>query len=111
VTELRLPKPARRSPKARKPIRSRVTLGAKRRAAKAAGWVDPDSWVAVLIFYDWSCAYCRTRLWQQQDHCVPLSRGGAHHISNVVPSCARCNYRKGTRTAWPKTRHPFMEEA
>lgn len=98
------PKPVKRT-KPRKPI------GAKRRAAKAAGWVDPDSWQAVLAFYRYGCAYCDADHWDQQDHCKPLSRGGAHHISNVAPSCAACNYRKGTRTAYPKRRHPFMEPA
>ena len=84
MTELRIPKPKHRA----KPKRS---IGAKRRAAKAAGWVDPDSWQAVLAFYRYGCAYCDAEFWDHMDHCKPLSRGGAHHISNVVPSCAaRC---------------------
>jgi hypothetical protein len=129
-------KPAKRQPKARKPIarsrvnvvavrfkkdkallifdmkrpKRRVPLGAKRAAVKAAGYVDPDSWALVLSFYSWLCAYCQEQLWEQQDHCRPLSRGGKHEIGNVVPSCARCNYRKGTQTWWPKRRHQFMEE-
>jgi 5-methylcytosine-specific restriction endonuclease McrA len=111
VTELRIPKPARRGPAPRRPIRRRVSPAAKRRAAKAAGWVDPDSWQAVLEFYAYLCAYCGDVAWEQQDHCLPLSRGGAHHISNVVPACAGCNYAKGTQAWVPHLRHPFMEAA
>ena len=101
-TEARYPKPAKR-------VKAKHPLGAKRRAAKAAGWVDPDSWQAVLAFYRYSCALCHVDHWDQQDHIVPLSRGGKHTISNVMPLCARCNYLKNTRTIWPKRRHPFME--
>lgn len=70
--------------------------------------MDPDSWTAVIRFYGGKCAFCRERCWSQQDHCVPLSRGGEHHISNVVPSCAPCNYRKGTKAYFPERMHPWM---
>ena len=108
---MRVPKPAKRSPKPRRPIRRKATLGAKRKAAKDAGWVDPDSWQAVLAFYRHGCAYCEADHWDHQDHVVLLSRGGLHHISNVVPSCAACNYRKGTSTQAPDKPHPFMDWA
>jgi 5-methylcytosine-specific restriction endonuclease McrA len=111
VTEARLPRPEKRARKPRKPIRRKATLGAKRAAAKAFGWVDPDSWQAVLAFYRYGCAYCEADHWDQQDHCRPLSRGGRHDISNVVPSCAACNYGKGTTVYFPARRHPFMEKA
>ncbi len=104
-----LPKPTRQPRTSRAPIARRRTLGAKRREAKAAGFVDPDTWQAVLAFYRYACAYCAVDHWDQQDHCKPLSRGGKHEIGNVVPACARCNYRKGTQTWQPKRRHPWME--
>ena len=87
----------------------RATLGAKRREAKGRGWVDPDSWSEVLRWYDWKCAYGCGRDWEQQGHVVALSRGGAHHISNVVPTCLQHNMAHGTRTVYPPRRHPFME--
>jgi 5-methylcytosine-specific restriction endonuclease McrA len=102
-------KPARRAPKPRRPIRRRVSPAAKRRAAKAAGHVDLFSWQAVLEWYAFKCAYCGAP-WQEMEHCQPLSRGGAHAIHNVCPSCRRCNRNKGTRTAWPERRHPFMKQ-
>ena len=54
---VRAPKPEKRARKPRKPIRRRTTLGAKRAAVKALGWVDPDSWLTVLAFYRYGCAY------------------------------------------------------
>ena len=34
-----------------------------------------------------------------QDHVVPLSKGGRHHIVNLQPICLPCNVAKGTDTA------------
>lgn len=107
---MRLPKPAKRGAKTPKRIRRRVTTGARRRTAKAAGWVDPDSWQEVLRFYGGLCAYCRREPWSQQDHCVPLSRCGEHTIGNVVPSCHACNFNKGTQTWFPPVRHRWLPE-
>jgi 5-methylcytosine-specific restriction endonuclease McrA len=39
----------------------------------------------------------------QWDHVHPLSKGGAHAISNLRPSCVHCNSRKGST-------HPFTDE-
>jgi 5-methylcytosine-specific restriction endonuclease McrA len=101
-TQASRPKPAR-------PIRKRVTLAAKRVAAKRAGWVDPDSWQAVIEFYDGLCGYCELRPWKQRDHWVPIARGGLNVVSNLIPACIECNGEKGTSQTWePKRRHPFM---
>lgn len=34
------------------------------------------------------------------DHVVPLSKGGAHEISNIIAICKRCNSKKGNRDSW-----------
>ncbi len=57
-----------------------------------------EHWLRVLEFYDYRCAYCRTQCDAENitmDHVIPLSKGGRHHISNVVPSCRICNGKKG----------------
>ena len=45
-----------------------------------------------------ACAYCGgpQTSW---DHVVPLCRGGANTVANLVPSCLPCNRFKGKRTA------------
>ena len=103
-----IPKPAKRGRKPKLRIRRRATLGAKRREAKDLGWVDPDSWQAVLAFYRYGCAYCNADFWDHMDHIVPLAKGGRHSIENVAPSCAKCNYAKGTKVRLPERWHPFM---
>jgi 5-methylcytosine-specific restriction endonuclease McrA len=45
------------------------------------------------------CYYCGDVKPLQQDHVVPVSRGGAHTASNIVPACAFCNNSKHTRPA------------
>ena len=116
MSGLLLPKPERRGPKQRKRIRTRRPAGTKRREAKAAGYVDPDTWIAICFFYRdpegmgrIMCAYCETQPATQQDHVVALAHGGKHAPDNVVPCCEACQYKKGTQTWEPKRRHPFME--
>lgn len=49
--------------------------------------IDPDS-----------CVYCAGPR-EHLDHKHPISKGGAHSVENVVPSCARCNISKQDKTA------------
>lgn len=112
-----IPKPVRpvkepkRPKRSTRPIRRRVTLGAKRRAAKAAGHVDEFSLEEVLRIQGGLCAYCGTAPATTRDHVKPLARGGRDHISNIVGACWPCNSRKGTQTWEPLRRHQFMEAA
>jgi 5-methylcytosine-specific restriction endonuclease McrA len=34
----------------------------------------------------------------QQDHIIPLAKGGVHHPTNLQPLCRKCNERKQART-------------
>lgn len=42
------------------------------------------------------CYWCKIKLpfGGEADHVIPLSRGGKHIISNIVPSCPKCNNKK-----------------
>ncbi len=48
------------------------------------------------------CTYCAkpfgADLRPTQDHIIPLTSGGMHDLSNIVPACHSCNARKGTQT-------------
>jgi 5-methylcytosine-specific restriction endonuclease McrA len=77
----------------------------QRRALKRQNTVgDP---AAIEAFYEWVrsaplilCHHCGQPVPRQKrhvDHLVPLKRGGAHALSNLVPSCETCNCRKGAR--------------
>lgn len=64
--------------------------------------LTPDEWVEIIARSDGRCAYCGCvpdRI--TMDHVIPLSRGGNHTASNVVPACGPCNSRKGDGPAPP----------
>lgn len=41
------------------------------------------------------CFYCEDGLYEEKDHYHPISKGGAHTMENLRPSCGVCNRRKG----------------
>jgi len=74
---------------------------ANRRAAiKENGHCDLTAaqWREILDRYDHRCAYCGERSDKlTMDHVVPISRGGEHTASNIVPACMSCNSSKGAK--------------
>ena len=56
-------------------------------------------WSELVAEFDHRCVfcgkYCRN---PTQDHLLPLSRGGNHTKTNVVPACGACNSRKNGMT-------------
>jgi 5-methylcytosine-specific restriction endonuclease McrA len=55
-----------------------------------------QQWVEMQDAYDYRCVYCHKRFKGKltQDHIQPLSKGGSHTYSNIVPACKSCNSRK-----------------
>lgn len=48
-----------------------------------------------------TCHYCGSHMRSVEkslDHVIPLDRGGAHSITNVVVACKPCNFSKHTKT-------------
>ncbi len=59
-------------------------------------------WVAIVVQYDGRCAYCGcTPDRITMDHVIPISKGGNHTASNVVPACGPCNFAKNDGPAPP----------
>jgi 5-methylcytosine-specific restriction endonuclease McrA len=59
----------------------------------------PEDWTAILNRHGRRCAYCNTKKGKMtMDHVLPLSRGGRHCVSNVVPACGQCNKVKADMT-------------
>lgn len=57
-----------------------------------------DQWLEIKERFDNMCAYCgKTSGRLEMDHVIPLSKGGAHTATNIIPSCRTCNARKGSR--------------
>jgi 5-methylcytosine-specific restriction endonuclease McrA len=75
-------------------------LNAKRRAAKRGASENDftaQQWIEMKAEHGQRCFYCRAETALTQDHVVPLSRGGSHTKSNIVPACQSCNSRKRTK--------------
>lgn len=56
-------------------------------------------WECVLEEFSHACAYClRQDVKLTMDHVVPISKGGAHTVGNIVPACKSCNSKKRDRS-------------
>lgn len=80
----------------------RLALEHRRRARKLGngGSHTAQEWRDKVTLLGGCCIYCgRNDAPLQRDHKVPIVRGGTDDISNLVPACAECNTRKGSRTA------------
>jgi len=71
----------------------------KKRKARIRGALQNDltaaQWNAIKEHYGHRCVYCGRKMQRlTQDHLTPVSQGGAHTLSNVVPACQSCNAKK-----------------
>lgn len=74
------------------------TRRARRRNADLGTVTRTTEW-ARIVYYGIKCVYCGGPF-ECIDHAIPLSRGGLHTPSNLLPSCAACNTSKGAKTYW-----------
>lgn len=74
----------------------------RRRARKASVLVmdfTNEQLSARLAYYGHKCWICKTGNYEELDHVKPLSKGGAHMLSNLRPACQPCNRAKWAN--WP----------
>lgn len=76
-----------------------IARSARRRALKAQASINDFTaaqWREMQAAYDHRCVYCGKRAKGKltQDHLTPLSKGGNHTLSNILPACFSCNSRK-----------------
>ena len=87
----------------------------KRRKAQQRGstalMLSPDQLWRRWVQFDHCCAYCGVHGDLHMEHVIPISKGGEHHLGNIVPACQRCNYSKATSEvqAWYRSQ-PFFDE-
>lgn len=64
--------------------------------------ISKDERAAMLKHFEGGCAYCRVALGNRwhADHVVAVDKGGFNHVSNRVPSCARCNEQEKREMDW-----------
>lgn len=94
-------------------ISSRASASKRRNASldNADGTITKHSLDVLLQIQNNQCFYCKKDLSlltdreTHLDHYIPLSKGGAHSITNVVWSCSSCNLQKSS--AIPNTELPL----
>ena len=67
----------------------------KRRALKAGNGVFSVSDKELKRIRNSDCTHCGAVGPSHIDHVIPLSRGGAHSLGNLMPLCKSCNSSKG----------------
>lgn len=86
---------------ARNPAKS-AEYDSRRRAHMLAVEVNDFTaaqWQETLAYFSHACAYClRTDVPLTIEHMTPVSRGGSHTASNIIPACKSCNCSKHART-------------
>lgn len=70
---------------------------AKKRGARINDFTHAQ-WKLMKTLYKDQCFYCESNAPLTQDHLIPISRGGNHTSSNIVPACALCNSTKNNKT-------------
>ena len=58
------------------------------------------------------CAYCGCTGDLHQDHFLPISKGGTHVLSNIIPACQTCNFSKRDHDpeTWYRAKSFFSEK-
>lgn len=69
----------------------------KRRVKLSEGGYSQQQWNDLVAEWNNRCAYCGAEGRLEADHVHPLSRGGIHDISNILPACRACNASKHNR--------------
>lgn len=68
------------------------------RARSAEGSFSAREWYSLVESHGARCGYCGASGPLEADHRIPLARGGANSIDNIIPACASCNRRKQAST-------------
>ena len=74
--------------------------------------LSSSEWKNILEEFDYKCAYCGKSIDVEQDHLIPVNKGGAYIIGNIVPACRHCNASKGPKNVfdWYKEQEFYDEE-
>lgn len=78
-----------------------LAIAARRRLRIAAATIQDFSLHELrqrIAVFGGRCAYCGGPH-EHIDHVKPLARGGPHCLSNLRPSCAKCNLKKNAKPA------------
>lgn len=72
----------------------KTTAENKRKAKKRNNGVFEIRPKFIKKLYNSPCFYCGSKKNIQQDHVLPINKGGPHKEGNLVPACRTCNISK-----------------
>ncbi|SMN10912.1 hypothetical protein SPBRAN_1087 [uncultured Candidatus Thioglobus sp.] len=60
---------------------------------------NKDDWLKTKEYFDNSCVYCGNKDSLIMEHAIPINKEslGEHKLGNMVPSCKKCNIKKGNK--------------
>lgn len=67
------------------------------RKRKLDSTLTPEQWQRCKKHFDNKCAYCGLEKPLEQEHFIPVARGGEYTHNNIVPCCRNCNPSKGDK--------------
>jgi 5-methylcytosine-specific restriction endonuclease McrA len=86
----------RQTPEGRKVAR-RHNHNYKARRRGLVADLTQEQWEKILLDFSNECAYCGDTRDLEQDHIIPVSRGGGYTKENIIPACRSCNASKGDK--------------
>ena len=71
-----------------------------------------EEWESCKAYFKNSCAYCGKELLLEQEHFIPITKGGSYSKQNIVCACRGCNASKGNRlfNSWYKIQDSYSKE-
>jgi 5-methylcytosine-specific restriction endonuclease McrA len=71
-----------------------------------------SQWSKIKTDFDNCCAYCGKKKKLEQEHFIPLTKGGEYTHNNIIPACKSCNSSKYNRDffEWFKSYEYYSEE-
>ena len=68
-------------------------------------------WEKCKSIFNNTCAYCGKKSKLQQEHVIPVSKGGTYTKDNILPACKSCNSSKNNRdfATWYKSYKHYNE--
>lgn len=62
-----------------------------------AATLTVSQWENIKSDFNNRCAYCGKESPLEQEHFIPLTKGGEYTINNIIPACKSCNSGKKTK--------------
>lgn len=85
------------------PIQRRIINNLSRCKEFGKCTLTEQEWIETLNYFDNRCAYCGMTIDDHkqiygevlnQDHLIPINKGGEYKFKNIIPSCRSCNSKK-----------------